>query len=179
MLPPTATQVHAADHETRTRRFASLQPSRTAARASQHGGRPVAPRPEQHRTLPAVTRYAAPVTRRAATPRVTASGPNAHQIERAARRALAGGGGIGAAVTACRPDWMTGESRWTAIVSDGDAHRFVEVRSREIKPWQRLLPSVIEEGIERVAAALPDSHRLHHLINACPLHMAADGTVFD
>ena len=74
---------------------------------------------------------------------------------------------------------MTGESRWTAIVSDGDAHRYVEVRSRDIKPWQRPLPSVIEEGIERFAAGLPTSHRLYHLINACPLHLASDGTVLD
>lgn len=173
MLPPTAIQD--AEHATRTRRTPSPRPSRTAARAAHHDGRRLDSRREQHGAYRPTVPGTAPSMQRPAA----LAGPTAYHRDRAARRAIAGSSGIGAAVVRCHPDWAAGESRWTVIVTDGDSYRYAEVRSREVKPGRRLLPDVIEQGIESFAAGLPASHRLYHLINTCPLHLAADGTVFD
>ena len=180
MLPPTANRAPAAEHATRTRRTTSSRLDRAAARSGGHAGRRLAqPRPEARDVSRPLPRPTSPAARRPAPPAPATAGRYAHHRERAARRALSNGIGIGATVIECRPDWAAGESRWIAVVSDGDAHRYLEVRSRVVKPSRRLLPEVIEQGIERFAAGLPASHRLCHLINACPLHLAADGTIYD
>ena len=175
MLPPTAIRNHVNDHEARTRRLPAGRPGRTAARAAHQDGRRLARRPDRRGAPFAAARGTASSLQLPATP----DGATAYHRDRAARRARAGSSGIGAAVVACRPDWAAGESRWTAIVTDGDAYRYVEVRSRDIEPGRCLLPGVIEQGIESFAAGLPAGHRLCHLINACPLHLAGDGMIFD
>ena len=172
MTPPTATQVRAAAHETRTRRPTPARPSRTAARSAHHDRSLRAPVREQ-------PRRPVPDTPRRVTRAPAGFGPNAEHREHAEFRALRSVSGIGAAVIGCRPDWVAGENRWTALVTDGDRHRYVEVRSHTVKPGRSFPPTTIEEGIEQFAEGLPETHRLYHLINACPLHLAADGTVFD
>ncbi len=174
MTPPTATQLHDTEHEATRRRTTPTRRSRTAARSAHHEGRRLDRRGGRpRRQLPGCT--PAPTVARGRS----ASAPNARHRDHAAIRALRSGSGIGAAVVECKPDWVAGESRWTALVTDGDTYRYVEVRSREVKPGRRLPCAVIEEGVERFAAGLPEPYRLHHLINACPLRLASDGTVFD
>ena len=94
----------------------------------------------------------------------------------AAFRARHSQSGIGAAVVEFRFDAERDEHQWWCVVSDGDQYRYLEVCSRELGPWQRLSPTVVEEAIERFARTLPDHHRLYHLVSAGPLHLSRDGT---
>ena len=176
MTSPTATQVHAAPHETRTRRPTPARPSRAAGRSAHQERRLHAPLRERPRRP---VRHTSPQLPRGVIQPPAGFGPNADHRERAEYRALRSASGIGAAVIKGKPDWVAGEKRWTALVTDGDSHRYVEVRSHAVKPGRGVPPTMIEEGIEQFARHLPETHRLYHLINACPLHLAADGTVFD
>ncbi len=94
----------------------------------------------------------------------------------AAFRARHSASGIGAAVVEFRFDAEREEQQWWCVVSDGDQYRYLEVCSRELGPWQRLSPTVVEGAIERFARTRPAHHRLYHLVSAGPLHLSSDGT---
>jgi hypothetical protein len=84
--------------------------------------------------------------------------------------------GIGASVVEYRVET---EHRWSCIVSDRDTYRYLEVRSDQFSPWQRVSPLVVESALERLASRLPQHHRLYHLVNANPLHLTRDGQAVD
>lgn len=179
MTTPTPLKTLAAEHVGRTRGATPAQSRRGAARSALHGDRRPESRAAQPRVRRPAPRSASPGVRRGSVATRAASGPTASHREHAAFRALRSSSGVGAAVIACEPDWIAGENRWTVLVTDADAYRYVEIRSREVPPGRYLPPAVIEQGVEEFAAGLPAGGRLCHLINACPLHLGRNGVVFD
>jgi hypothetical protein len=85
--------------------------------------------------------------------------------------------GIGAAVT--RSGYSEAGHFWECLVSDGDEWHFIEVIGVDLSPSPDLSTEDIQRGIERFAATLPESHRLHTLLGANPLHVDRSGTVRD
>jgi hypothetical protein len=103
--------------------------------------------------------------------------PFGYYREHAAFRARHSASGIGAAVVDFSTDHQSGQHRWSCLVSDGRAFRYVEARSADLGPWERLPPSVVADAIERFAATLPEQHRLYHLVKSNPLHLTRNGVV--
>jgi hypothetical protein len=103
---------------------------------------------------------------------------NEHR-EHAAFRARHSVSRIGAAVVEFAVGSHGCQDRWSCVVSDGDAYRYVDVCSDEFGPWERLPPPVVEEAIERFAASLPNAYRLYHLVNTNPIHLSRDGVAQD
>lgn len=85
--------------------------------------------------------------------------------------------GIGAAVV--RAGVENGRHVWECIVTDNQEWHYVRVVGVDLPPFPNISSERVEEGIERFAATLPAQDRLRHLLNANPLHIAADGTVSD
>lgn len=95
----------------------------------------------------------------------------------AAYEARRNASGIGAAVA--RSGRSDGERSWECIVSDGEEWHFIRVLGVDLGPSTNLGTEDIQRGIERFAATLPDSSRLHALLDANPLHIDRSGTVSD
>jgi hypothetical protein len=95
----------------------------------------------------------------------------AHAVSEARRSAS----GIGAAVA--RSGYRDGGHFWECIVSDGEEWHFIRLIGVDVGPSPDLPPEDIERGIEQFAGTLPESYRLHTLLNANPLHVDRRGTV--
>ena len=104
--------------------------------------------------------------------------PISYSREHAAFRAQHNPSRIGAAVVEFRYDSDRDEHQWWCVVSDGDEYRYVEARTGELGPWQRLPPTVVEDAIERFAQFVPEHHRLYHLVTANPLRLSRDGAAY-
>jgi hypothetical protein len=92
-------------------------------------------------------------------------------------RARGSQAGIGAAVVFS--GFEDGEHVWECIVTDGREWHYIRVLGPELGPYPTLSPDDIEQGIEHFAASLPAQHRIHHLLNANPLHIDPGGSVRD
>ena len=68
---------------------------------------------------------------------------------------------------------------WDCVVTDCREWRYIRVVGPGLAPWLNLPPEQVDDGIERFAATLPEVGRIHHLVNANPLHIDRAGTVSD
>jgi hypothetical protein len=92
-------------------------------------------------------------------------------------RAGASPSGIGAA--AAYSGLRGSEHVWECIVTDTHEWHYVRVVGSEIGAYPDLSPEDVEQGIERFAATLSSSDRIHQLLNANPLHIDRQGNVGD
>jgi hypothetical protein len=98
-------------------------------------------------------------------------------LEHAKFRARASPSGIGAAVTSSA--FTDGAHRWDCIVTDGDDWHHISVLGSDLGPYPSLAPEDVEGAIERFAAALPATDRIHQLRDADPLRIDRRGVVRD
>jgi hypothetical protein len=87
--------------------------------------------------------------------------------------------GIGIGVAVVRSRFEPGAHVWDCVASDGREWHYIRVLSEELGWFPNLSTEDVERGVEQFAAKLPDRYRIHHLLNANPLHIDAGGTVGD
>jgi hypothetical protein len=108
---------------------------------------------------------------------VPLTGPAERHLDHLVFRARVSDAGIGAAVVTAK--YEAGHRSWDCIAGDPEEWHYVQVIGVDLGPFTGLPPEDIEDGIERFAATLPATARLHQLINFSPLHIDRHGTVSD
>ncbi len=89
--------------------------------------------------------------------------------ERAADRARASAGGVGAAVARDVSDSAPRGRRWECVVSDGRRHAYVRVDAPDLGPHEAAPPETVEAAVERRANGGLDA-----LIAEAPIELARD-----
>jgi hypothetical protein len=98
-------------------------------------------------------------------------------LEHAEFRARESPSGIGAAVTSS--SFKDGVHRWDCLVTDGAERHYLWVLGPDFGPFPNVAPEDVEAAIERFAAGLPATARIHQLLDANPLHIDRRGVVRD